>query len=150
MQIRTTSSLSSCARRRSAANLSIAQKQMAPMTTIIKTPIKAESIARPPCRDNGRHEQEHSSGPPARERVSRAGNCQIGKSAGLPVLSTEHDQDHRIMESGSYGLLRLTSLGRTGKTNGARAQGPRPDFVAELVGVPGGCQRRCPFQADRA
>jgi hypothetical protein len=27
--------------------LSIAQKQMAPMTTIIKTPIKAESIAIP-------------------------------------------------------------------------------------------------------
>jgi hypothetical protein len=47
MQISTTSSLSSCASRRSLANFSIAQKQMAPMTTIIKTPIKAEIIATP-------------------------------------------------------------------------------------------------------
>jgi hypothetical protein len=45
MQISTTSNLSSCDRRRSTANLSIAQKQMAPITTIIKTPIRAESIA---------------------------------------------------------------------------------------------------------
>jgi hypothetical protein len=37
------------------ANLSIAQKQMAPMTTIIKTPIKAESIAIPLCRNGPVH-----------------------------------------------------------------------------------------------
>jgi hypothetical protein len=37
------------------ANLSIAQKQMAPMTTIIRTPIKAESIAIPLCRDGPVH-----------------------------------------------------------------------------------------------
>jgi hypothetical protein len=38
--------------RRSLANLSIAQKQMAPMTPIIKTPIKAESIATQLCRES--------------------------------------------------------------------------------------------------
>src|SRR5271168_3871057 len=54
-QIRITRSLSSCASRRSLANLSIAQKQMAPMTTIIRTPIKAESIAIPLCRHGPVH-----------------------------------------------------------------------------------------------
>jgi hypothetical protein len=46
-QMSTTSNLRRFANRPSLANLSIAQKQIAPMTTIIKTPIKTEIIAVP-------------------------------------------------------------------------------------------------------
>jgi len=43
-QMSTTSNLRRFANRPSLANLSMAQKQIAPMTTIIKTPIKTEII----------------------------------------------------------------------------------------------------------
>src|ERR1700738_81124 len=46
-QMSTTSNLSRFDSRRSLANLSMAQKQIAPMTTIIKTPIKTEIIPIP-------------------------------------------------------------------------------------------------------
>jgi hypothetical protein len=46
-QTSTTSNLSRFDSRRSLANLSMAQKQIAPMTTIIKTPIKTEIITIP-------------------------------------------------------------------------------------------------------
>src|SRR5262245_21803703 len=48
-QISTTSNLRRLAKRPSLTNLSIAQKQIAPMTQIIRIPIKATSIAKPPC-----------------------------------------------------------------------------------------------------
>jgi hypothetical protein len=74
MQIRTTSSLSNCASRRSTANLSIAQKQMAPMTTIIKTPIKAESILIPHCRDSVLHHNKSTARAGLHAKSPRAGN----------------------------------------------------------------------------
>jgi hypothetical protein len=46
-QIRTTSSLRSFSRRLSFTNLSMAQKQMAPTTTMIKTAIRTESMISP-------------------------------------------------------------------------------------------------------
>ncbi len=49
-QISTTSSLRRFAKRASLTNLSMAQKQIAPTTQIIKTPIKTESMATPCAR----------------------------------------------------------------------------------------------------
>jgi hypothetical protein len=54
-QMSTTSNLSRFDSRRSLANLSMAQKQIAPMTTIIKTPIKTEIIPIPFAVDYSHH-----------------------------------------------------------------------------------------------
>src|ERR1700688_3325180 len=53
-QISTTSNLSRFANRRSLANLSMAQKQIAPTTIIIRTPIKTEIMHQPSRRSSRR------------------------------------------------------------------------------------------------
>jgi hypothetical protein len=67
-QISTTSSLSRFAKRASLTNLSMAQKQIAPTTQMIRTPIKTESIATPCVGTANAHAPRRIAGSPIAPR----------------------------------------------------------------------------------
>ena len=92
-QISTTSSLSRFARRASLTNLSIAQKQIAPTTQIIKTPIKTESMATP-CAGtaNARASCRIAGNPTAPRRIVRI--CSYPRS-GTHAIRLSHEDCFR-------------------------------------------------------